>query len=267
MIPQGSLKRIALGFFNLPPNNQDFNPASVLMPSSTTTDQLSLAIHAISQFEHLTHLELAQRIVISPLLFWPDTQIKPPYWPNLVSVEIAFSMNTADGGWYFTRENNANDKSHDDDDDASTDTSSADGSEADDDSTTTNQDPDIPDTYNATKVAFAIGEEPYSHFRTKADPDKLDPLFEAAARAAAQMPRLRRMWLKTYVYPPGMFDFAMAYLAPGEMISQGPGSGDVDVPRLEWVVGASGYEPAESILELWRRAKGEVVQRVTEGKE
>ena len=261
MIPQGSLKRIALELFNIPPNNHDLNPASALTPSSTRTDHLSLAIHAISQSEHLTHLELNGRIVISPSLFWPDIQIKPPCWPNLVSVQIAFSMTTADGGWYFTRDDNANDES----DDHYTDSSSADGSEADDDTTTTIQDPDpnIPDTYNQKQVALAIGDEPDRFFRSKADPEKLDPLFEAAARAAAQMPRLRHMWLKTHFFSSKVFDFRMVYFAPGERMSQGPGSRNVDVPRLDWWVGPSGYEPVESTLKIWRRAKGEVVQTVT----
>lgn len=32
--------------------------------------------------------------------------------------------------------------------------------------------------------------------------------------------------------------------------------------RLDWLIGTSGYEPKESILEIWRQAKGEIVQSV-----
>lgn len=263
MIPQSSLKRVALCFFNNPPDNQGLNPLSALMPSFPTTDHLSLAIHAISQSENLTHLDLGENIVISPSLFWPDTQTKQPSWPNLVSVKVVFSMNTADGEWYFTRDGYVNIESADDDD-AESDTSNSDGSQADDTTTKQNPDPDTPDTYNEKKVALAIGEKPYRHFRVRADPGKLNPLFEAAAQAAAQMPRLQRMTLKTEVKASRMFTFAMTYFAPGERTGRGAGSRNVDMPRLDWVIGRSGYEPEESILEIWRQAKGEIVQSVAE---
>lgn len=264
MVPQGSLKRVALDFFNNPPNNQELDPLSALMPSFPTTDHLSLAIHAISQSENLTHLDLGDYMVISPSLFWPDTQTKQPSWPNLVSVKVVFSMNTADGGWYFTRDDNVNVESENDDDDAESDTSSSDGSEADDTTTKQNPHPDTPDTYNEKKVALAIGEEPYRHFRGRADPGKLNPLFEAAAQAAAQMPQLERMTLKTEVRASRMFTFAMTYFAPSERTCRGAGSRNVDMPRLDWVIGPSRYEPEESILEIWRQAKGDVMQSVAE---
>ena len=171
-------------------------------------------------------------------------------------------MTTAEGGWYFTRDNSVNDSSDDDGDDDD-DTSSAD----DTNTTTIYQDPDpsTPDTYNSKKIALAIGDLPHRHFRRKADPDKLNPLFKAAAQAAAQMPRLQRMTLKTEVRASRMFTFSMRYFAPGERADRGAGSRNVDVPRLEWVVGPSEYVPSEAILEIWRRAKGEgIVQSVAE---
>ncbi len=263
MIPQGSLKRVALDFHNKPLNNQELNPLSAIMPSFPTTDHLSLAIHAISQSENLTHLDLGNHIVISPSLFWPDTQTKQPSWPNLVWVEVQFSMNTADGDWYFTRDDNA-DVESEDDDDAESDTASFDGSGADDTTTKQNPDPDTPDTYNEKKVALAIGDEPYREFRSRADPGKLNPLFEAAAQAAAQMPRLQRMTLKTEVRAYRRFTFAMTYFAPSERTDGGAGSRNVGIPRLDWVIGQSGYEPEESTLKIWRQAKGDIMQSVAE---
>ena len=262
MIPQGSLKRISLDLASNPPNNQQLNPSSALISSLTPTDHMSLAIHAISQSEHLTHLDLGENIVISPSLFWPANQTKDPFWPNLVAVKVVFSMTTAEGGWYFVRDNSTNDES--DDDAAVTDTSSADGSEANDITTYQDPDPDIPDTFNEKQVALATGERPYRRFRSKADPDKLNPLFVAAAQAATQMPRLQRMMLKTEVKASKMFTFAMTYFAAGEKTGRGAGSRNTDKPRLDWVVGPSRYEPEESILEIWRGAKGEVLQSVTE---
>ena len=240
------------------------------MPCFPTTDHLSLAIHALSQSENLTHLELGDHIVISPSLFWPDDRAtKFPSWPNLVWVKVVFSMTTSDGDWYFTHDDNANVESDADDDDdaAESDLSSSEASEADDDHNITieqNADPDTPDTYNQKKVALATGEEPYRHFRSKAQPDKLNPLFAAAAKAAAQMPRLQRMTLKTEVKAARMFNFVMTYFAPGERTGRGAGSRNVQTSRLDWVVGPSGYEPQESILKIWRQAKGEIIQSVTE---
>ena len=265
MIPQGSLERVALDWYSHPPDNQELNHLSALIPSLPTIDHLSLAIHAVSQSENLTHLELGDYIVISPSLFWPDTQTKRPSWPNLVSVNVVFSMNTADGDWYFMRDDNVNVESDDDDDDdAESDTSSSDGSEADGITIKQDPDPDIPDTYNDRNVALAIGDEPHRHFRSRANPGKLNPFFEAAAHAAAQMPRLQCMTLMTKVRASRMFVFAMNYFAPGERSGWGAGSKNVDMARLEWLVGQSGYEPEESILEIWRRAKGEVLQSVAE---
>ena len=175
-------------------------------------------------------------------------------------------MNTADGDWYFTRDDSVNAESDDDEnnDPAESDTSSSDSSEADDIITKQDPDPDTPDTYNDRKFALAIGEEPRRHFRSRADHGKLNQLFEAAARAAAQMPRLQCMTLITKVRASPTFSFRMDYLAPGQQSGWGSGSRNVGMPRLVWLVGPSRYEPEASILEIWRQAKGEVVQSVAE---
>ena len=271
MIHPNLLKRISLRYFNNPPNNQDLNPSSALVPSYPPIDRLSLGIHVISQAQNMKHLNLGAAIVISPSIFWPETQIKPPYWPNLVSVEVDFSMNTADGDWYFMRKDNDTEiQPYNDDADF----------EAGAIIIEQNPDPDIPDTYNEKNVALATGKQPYRIYRSRADPGKLNPLFVAAAKAAAYMPQLQRMSLSTVVkgstgrsptstWCKGLwtFTFAMTYSAgPGERTGgTAAGSRSFDnVPRLDWAVGPSGYEPEESILELWKLAKGEVVQSVTE---
>ena len=72
------------------------------------------------------------------------------------------------------------------------------------------------------------------------------------------------MTLMTKVRASRMFGFAMNYFARGERTGWGAGSRNVDTVRLDWVVGPSGYEPQSSILEIWRQAKGEVVQSMAE---
>lgn len=48
----------------------------------------------------------------------------------------------------------------------------------------------------------------------------------------------------------------MTYFAPGERTGRGAGSRNVDVSRLDWVIGPSRYEPKESILEIGDRRRG-----------
>ena len=214
-----------MDYSNNIPDNYQLKSSSAPVRSFPTTDYLSLALHAMSQSEKLTHLDLSDGIIISPSLFWPDTQAKQPYWPNLLWVRVMFSATTADGEWYFTHDDKADTES-DSEDIAESETSSA-GPSA-----------------------------------VRADPGNLDPLLEAAARAAAQMPRLQCLTLETEIKASTLSIFAMTYLAPGERTGWGPGSWNVDRPRLNWAIGPSDYEPEESILEIWRQSKGEILQSV-----
>ena len=274
MIPRGSLKRVVLGFYNRPPNDQELNPARALTLWFPTTDHLSLAIHQLSRTETLTHLELWNHIVISPSLFWPEHQAEPPSWPNLVSVKVQFNMSTADGDWYFMRRDFLNVDSEDCSAEVDSDDyegyhdfqhSGSDDPDVDENLTIQYADPDKPDTYKGYKLAFAIGDRPLRQFRSRADPDKLDPLFKAVAQAAAHMPRLQRMTLVTKVEGSKYFTFTMTYLAVGERTDRWPGSTmNVEMPRLIWEIGSSQYEPEESTLQIWRRAKGEDVMQIVE---
>ena len=181
----------------------------------------------MSQSENLTHLDLGDGTIVSPSLFWPDTQAKEPCWPNLLWVKVVFSETTADGERYFTHDDKADTESNSE---------------------------DVTGSGTSSAGASAV----------KAEPGKLNPLFEAAARAAVQMPRLQRMTLETEIKTSRLSIFAMTYLSPSELTACGPGSRNADTSRLDWVIGSSDYEPEESILEIWRQAKGELLQSVGE---
>ena len=210
------------------------------------------------------HLVLGGNIVISGSLFWPETQTKPPSWPNLTSVTVHFGMNAPNGDWYFSHEDTKQVESdpdtYDDSDESRSDEEQGDGT-----TVKQNPDPNTPDIYNEKNVALATGDAPIREFRGKVIPEKLNPIFEAAARAAAHMPRLRCMTLQTEARASMNVRFAMKYFAPGEKTKHGAGSRNTDSHRLGWVIGTSGYEPPESVLNLWKEAKGEIVQNVAEG--
>lgn len=261
MIPQGSLKRVTLNYFNHPPSNHKRYPRSALLPSFPTTDHLSQALQRISRTETLTHLELGGPIVISPSLFWADDQAKQPSWPNLVSMKVHFSMATADGDWYFTSDGIANYESYNDylGDDGDS------WSHMEWDWKWNTLDDGIPNI-QSVDLDHILGKRPVREFRGLAAPKKLNPLFKAAAQAAAQMPRLQCMTLGTEVRAFNRFIFAMIYLAPGirpDCDDDDDEPMDLDKPRLEWLTGPSRYEPAKAILEIWRRAKEGIVIQTT----
>lgn len=252
-IPQNLLRMIHLNLCNVAPGNQCRNAYSALLPSFPTVDHLSLALHALSQSANLTHFTIRGPFVLSKSLFWPEVQSRRPFWPNLLRVNIEFSMNTADGDWYFVRDDNTdvqeNEQEGDDDDYTEYGESSSD--------TDGSYDSDVPDTYDKRREEYVTGSLPYRCFRSKADLAKVHPLFEAAAKAASQMPRLEDMYLDTLVGAAEEdFTFGMTYNAPGQESEHDDGSTDIELPRLDWAVGPSRYIPEESTVEIWRRAKG-----------
>ena len=272
MIPRTSLKQIEIQFRRAPPINHNVRPASTLLPSSPQTDHLCLAIHTLTQSTVLTSLNLVGPLVISPSLFWPDTQTSGvPFWPNLRRVRVDFSMINPEGDWYFSRSDpDERDSTEDETDGIESDTETS-SSSSDTGSpisprpcTIQTPDPDIPDSYNEKAVKLAAGWDRYREFRSRADPSKLDPLFRAAARAGAQMPKLQCMKLKTNVRGLREFDFSMTYSAPNEQAGFQADPSESHRPRLQWVIGISKYEPQQDVLEIWRSAKGEVLQSVVD---
>lgn len=173
-------------------------------------------------------------------------------------------MVAPDGDWYFIRSDKPREEG-DDEDIWSPCLNQIDDEEESD--TEIYSDSDVPDTYNEVREQYAVGDLPFDQFRTKADPGKIDPFYAAAARAATQMPRLRKMFLETEVEGRNSFSFGMSYWAPGEASSKDGGPADTEIPGLDWDVGPSGYVPEESTIEIWRQAKGvdgRILSRIVE---
>ena len=232
------------------------NPPNGVPPTPPSIDHLSLALHNLSLAEHLTNLTLGGGIVISEAFFWPEEPDHPPFWPQLLNLEVEFNMTTAEGGWFFIRcdeEEESEEEEQEENvpygwgsDNSASDSSSQ--SEMSDNS-------DIPDAYHEKREERAVGDFPGRLFRDKADATKLNPFFAGAARAATQMPRLQRMTLVSKVQANNKFSFRMSFFAPGQKMYSGPGARDVDMARLVWAMGSSGYTPEESTVDIWRQAQ------------
>ena len=262
MISTDRLREIKLSFDYRAPRNQDFYPPRAVL-LSPSFDPLSLALHDLSLAENLTTLTLNGENAISEMLFWPQRPIKRPVWPQLLDLDINFNMTTTEGEWYFVSGDSEDAQAESIEESPTSDRSGA--TDASSSESDLNDDSDFPDDYNEAREQRIVGDRPSSIFRTKADATKVNPLFAAAAHAAANMPRLQRMTLETQVRAINPFMFQFDFFAPGQETRFGHGSQDVGWPRLLWTVGPSGYVPEESTIEIWRQAKGkngEIVSRV-----
>ncbi|MCJ1434059.1 hypothetical protein MMC27_003425 [Xylographa pallens] len=242
------------------PINHDYEPPSVLLPTLPTIDHLSLALHTLSQSQNLTELTLSGPLVISDALFWPATSATAslsrapglPFWPNMQKLVVEFSPIAPDGSWCFLREELSSVES---------------AHEAREMERATQREaatyaPEWGDCYNALTMRTQIGLFPAREFRRVPDAAKIPALMLALARAAARMPRLKRLHVD--VAPRLPFAFGVRYLAPGEAYRPFFDVGnprivyrkttapldDEALPRLYWTV--RGWRPVEEVLALWR---------------
>ncbi|MCJ1381092.1 hypothetical protein MMC17_004201 [Xylographa soralifera] len=263
-----SLASFRLNYERQVPLNHRFEPPSVLLPSLPTTDHLSLALHTLSQSQSLTEITLSGPFVISEDLFWPaslaasasalaSAAAARPFWPNMQKFVVEFSPVAPDGRWYFLREELSEHA-------RSAETVQMALASLDEvmrhmeRSTTTAAGA----CYNELAERRRIGAFPAHEFRKVPDPAAMPALMLALARAAARMPRLKR--LHADVAPRLPFAFGVRYVARGELYQPFWDTGnmrtvhrrttapldDVGLPRLYWTVGR--WRPEEEVLRLWR---------------
>ena len=205
-----SLTHLFIDIFQNPTRNEDYPAPIALHASEPSTDHLSEAIHQLSLAPTLKYFFLSGFSVISDALFWPKSaaEANPPTWPNLEVFIVEFDMKTPDGDWYYlrggqpsylNRDNlvvtSLDDEDHDELDDIDK----------------------FSDRYleeDAIEARVAVGESPYNPTRNIPDTGKLVPFFKAVARAAAQMPKLRVLTVKT-VSEPRRIGCEVAFAAPG----------------------------------------------------
>lgn len=210
-LPLQSLKRVDLTIFNRAPHNQYFKLPSALLPSAPSTDHLSLSLHALSLSPNLTHLRLRGEIVLSPCFFWPQNPTTTtPIWPHLQYLDVFLNITTPEGNWLYVRdpEGSDDDDDEDEDDDVEPLTVSdllelADFLGIENENETVSKqsnDSELPHRFSWFLQSRLDGSIPERYFRKKVDVERLNPMLMAMARAARQMPAIRRLGLRLHQY-------------------------------------------------------------------
>ncbi|KAL9578752.1 MAG: hypothetical protein Q9212_005524 [Teloschistes hypoglaucus] len=246
-----SLREITLSFYQEDPSNQYSSPPSALLPSEPSTDHLSRALYGLSQSSTLTSLILSP-IIISPELYWPtNSPSTPPAWPSIQHHHVEFDMSTPDGEWYFVRDPST--PIDDEEDFSDSDDSGDDDDDTESDSASEDEFYSRPDTYHDHRERRAVGHYPIRQFRTLPSDAHITPLLIAMARAAAQMPKLQNMSLKTSSRDPNGAGFEIHFYGAGFASRTGKYVVQTAEARLNWYVGS--WRPTEEILNIWREGK------------
>ncbi|KAL8779260.1 MAG: hypothetical protein Q9213_007032 [Squamulea squamosa] len=255
-----SLRNFELNYYQYEPRNQYFAPPSALLSSLPAIDHLSRALHALAQSVNLTYLRLGP-IVISPDLYWPAVpSTATPMWPNLREFKVEFHMTTPDGEWYFIRDPtkpiDEDEGAYDSDRFHQSETESDTESDYPSDNSfwaPASENSFQPDRFNKRKEARAVGEYPFRTFRTLPSDALINPLLLAMARAAAHMPKLQDMSLKSTLDDPNAAGFAVYFNAAGHPSSLRSQPGDLARARLYWVVGS--WRPENGVLKIWSESR------------
>ncbi|KAL8933990.1 MAG: hypothetical protein Q9211_005469, partial [Gyalolechia sp. 1 TL-2023] len=248
-LPGPSLRDFTLSLCCEDPLNQYFSLPSALLPSAPSTDRLSRAIHTVSLSSNLTCITL-DSLVISPDLYWPTDSPTPPMWPHLRHFHVSFNMTAPDGTWYFQR-----DPERPEGDEGDEDAEAESESESDTDSDPGSYDSFCPDTFHKRREARAIGDYPIRNFRTLPSDAHINPLLLAMARAAAHMPHLEGMTLKSSMRNPDPdgADFEIGFYSVanrGRFPFEPPCE---EKARVDWFVGS--WRPDDEVLQAWRAGK------------
>ena len=263
--PIHSLDSFTLIFASKDPCNHCFTPESVIYPEDPSIDHLSCALHSLSLATNLRSLKL-DNIVISPDLFWPtspNTSPIPTEWPNLHTFAVIFQMTSPSGQWYFIRDPSRPpdaDEFSGESDDPDVPWSDDSDSDSNPDSPAPS-DPLRPDTYHPIREARLASDYPIRSFRTFPDDALINPLLLAMARAAACMPKLQVMELRSTLRGPCDEFFRVYYYAAG-CVDPMYLEDDKERDRLLWYVNA--WRPDEEVLEAWREGKRGVNVRFVE---
>jgi hypothetical protein len=255
-----SLQRFELDFFCYggPEDTEsvDHWKAMPNLVSPALKDPFSTSLRILSY--HLQELTL--RVQADETLFWPEEDSLTPIWPHLQKVNIKFHMVSPSGTWYFEGPRGEG--------------RDLKGYEIDESSY-----PPLEMTEEDEDAEFAIQEGTRSFqsiycfmFRMSPNNDILGPFLTSFAKAAANMPDLRRavLWspLRWDVYyeeddfeyfqPPYKFysegvSWGLVYYMPGESESfqTYPGEVQSDARQIWWSVGE--WRPNPEIHSLFQQ--------------
>ncbi|KAF2178923.1 hypothetical protein K469DRAFT_323331 [Zopfia rhizophila CBS 207.26] len=241
----------------------------------TQVDPYNLMFHHLSQFPALTVLHLIGPLVITPTFF--STLDSQSSFPALTDFRLDFSAETADGRWFFMRDDEAFDKAKQD---PKYEAYFAETEEADDYIDEEDEDeegpgPDEDEEPDEDGPVIDISDDPvHKRYRTLPDPETLRPLLLDAASAAKKMKNIKKFimtvsdswWKGTnhgMSYPFVNRVLEILYLEQGTRSTEMgrhehpkfPADDAVEGNRVYWRVG--GWEPWGEVQEAWRGFVGE----------
>ncbi|KAK2878168.1 hypothetical protein FQN49_001093 [Arthroderma sp. PD_2] len=155
------------------PLDEAIDPPSYI-PSSSLVDPMNLAFHDFIQRTGVSIVGINGSHIISPDFFWPYDNFKldnfkaapTPFWPNLRELCVSISSATPDGGWYFISDSKI--ASHSEFIGATT------------------------SSKNNTQKSDST-DDPENTFRSIPNPERMNPLLIAVARAIRYAPSIERV--------------------------------------------------------------------------
>ncbi|PGH15129.1 hypothetical protein AJ79_02655 [Helicocarpus griseus UAMH5409] len=211
-----------------------------LLPPGSTVDSLNPALHKYIQRANITKKVLLMGHFVTPELFWPSpdtTSMSLPLWQNLQEMHVLMPTSAPDGGYYLVP-----DHSTSSDSESSEDSENSDEEDEDEDEDTDEDEESYDYGDSSSESAEEVEYVP--------NPERMNPLLIAMARAAQHAPSLEKMRLRV-PRPYGGRYFDVWFLVKG-VPSKSEEEEPSDKTRVIWQVGD--WRPDEEVLRHWRNA-------------
>ncbi|TFK64038.1 hypothetical protein BDN72DRAFT_963517 [Pluteus cervinus] len=248
------LQHFDMEMYFITPSNDHFQVPPYLHPSFPSVDHLSLGLCKLSQSPNLTRFKLSEPMIVSSQIFWPSNaaalkEEELPYWPNLEFYEIGLDRVTSFGEWWCELDPDEYDEGEHDHSVAS------DGSddEGGDDNDSPDADDSAPDTWDEEREGRLLGDLPNCSFRTVLSREPIESFLLALGRAAARMPRIKR--LDVSIAGSGLEVFEVSYEGPEAFKGRDPDDEDVEQfgkGKWELTVGSQGkWKLSDDVRKVW----------------
>lgn len=204
---------------------------------------------------------------MGPLVICPEFFSRLPSFPAITDFQLDFATETADGQWFFIKDEELEKRVEEEDDDEDEDDEEDSESESDSESNPWVKFTD-PDDEEGPLEHRDEGNPP--RFRTLPNPETINTLLSGAARFVQTTPKLQRFILRNKTAP-GIFERSTAmmyeymsrnlqiwYMKPGVPRSEGvivnikAEHKYLGYPRLYWRVGD--WRPDDDVAKAWNEA-------------
>ncbi|KAF2449703.1 hypothetical protein P171DRAFT_469679 [Karstenula rhodostoma CBS 690.94] len=191
--PTEHLTEIVLDVEHTPLCNEDISVQRLIGQSNWREETWSIVLRHLARFPVLKKLHLLGELVICPELFTNITEYKGTPFPSLQELVLEFAIETADGRWFYQRDEEAFTQAKSD---PELQHFSEDIEDSDEDPTDAEFDSDT-DGYVRLFEDSPVRTSVVGHdrFRTLPDKDTFGVLLETASRAVLRFPQLRKFIL------------------------------------------------------------------------